>query len=145
MKNKISLSLLLSFFSACAFASMPVITLTNNTNCEVVDYNFSHPQIVPAVNVYSFYYNNNNQLTYYAAIPANAQGYAPQSPIPNFSGTLGVVLGFSPDPNYTTGSFAGIGITSGATIIKMVITNSSCTKQSPCLDVEGSNPCNNIK
>lgn len=137
MKNKILISCLLIGIASSAFA-VPVVNLINNTNCELVD---GQPiNLSKAVTVYSYYYINNNQLKYYGFILANESGNAAVSPQPNIGpGMMGINLGYK--LNDPSNLFAAVGITSGAHIVQQVWSDTNCTKQSPCLDVESSNPC----
>lgn len=143
MKNKIII-LGCALFTCLSVLADPISTVNvqNNTTCEVID--FIKHKTAPGLTFFSFYYNKDKQLTYYSAIAKNTSGPAAIGPNPYITPTEpAIILGFSPDPNYTAGMLVSSVPPPGVYVYQLILTGSpTCTEARPCLYWSMENPCN---
>lgn len=141
MKTKIAILIAATFVSLFAAADpTSTVNVKNITWC-AADY-FGHHKIMPALTFFSFYENKDNQLTYYSTIAPNRGGSAAIGNNPYVSPTQpAIILGFSPDPNYTLGMLISNVPPPGVYVYRWLDGN-NCNEIHPCLMWSMENPCN---
>jgi hypothetical protein len=108
MKKNVLFGLLLMFSASAVFADpYTTIPLPNDTDCQLLGGSSpgqaTSAKLTKAVSIFSFYSDDGKSKEYYSTIPSKQTGPVALSQISG-SSALESLLGFSPDPNYNTGS-----------------------------------------